>query len=95
MADVAFENVSKEFPGGTFAVDDLHRWGIGDGEFLSWSWRRPAAGMIDRAAADRRPGESDGCDVRSWIGRRNGQRGLGAGPGHRDGVPGITRCTRT
>jgi sn-glycerol 3-phosphate transport system ATP-binding protein len=33
MADVAFENVSKEFPGGTFAVDDL-TLGIGDGEFL-------------------------------------------------------------
>ena len=33
MAEVAFENVSKEFPGGTFAVDDL-TLGIGDGEFL-------------------------------------------------------------
>ena len=33
MADVAFENVSKEFPGGTFAVDDL-TLDIGDGEFL-------------------------------------------------------------
>ena len=33
MADVAFENVSKEFPGGTFAVDDL-TLGIPDGEFL-------------------------------------------------------------
>jgi sn-glycerol 3-phosphate transport system ATP-binding protein len=33
MADVAFENVSKEFPGGTFAVDDLSLE-IPDGEFL-------------------------------------------------------------
>jgi len=33
MAEVAFENVSKEFPGGTFAVDDL-TLSIGDGEFL-------------------------------------------------------------
>ena len=33
MADVAFENVSKEFPGGTFAVDDLSL-DIPDGEFL-------------------------------------------------------------
>ena len=33
MADVTFENVSKEFPGGTFAVDDLSL-DIPDGEFL-------------------------------------------------------------
>ncbi len=33
MAEVAFENVSKEFPGGTFAVDDLSLE-IPDGEFL-------------------------------------------------------------
>ena len=33
MADVTFENVSKEFPGGTFAVDDL-TLDVGDGELL-------------------------------------------------------------